>query len=384
MERGDHFHIRRIDILSFFDYGKDDTKTKNGLLATGGKMRMLLYLAAALVVSVWLASCALDRKGGNLFGNSQETGAGGSWGGIRGVGLWTSSDGGSESGGGGASSTTATAGGSGGIGQGGSGGGGEGGQAPTCAPDEKLCGETDCVPKDDPDYGCDDPNCMPCDLENAEATCSGGGACIVNTCSDGFDDCDSDPATGCETDIENDEANCGACDNDCTTNACEAGKCNPLCGPGQKIITTVGASLCWIVPLAQHPTNKFLGVGGLVDQPAGGDISTNDLESFNNCVTPSAADDELVCEFGGLATGTDFELRFYAYNDMAGMNFFAYMCDQAGFPSSDCRGTFEIYNNGVLIAAFTDDNVASTPPPAPWSYYMSGSEILRLRFDNLP
>ena len=49
---------------------------------------------------------------------------------------------------------------------------------------------------------------------------------IVDSCSKGFADCDKDPANGCETDIYNDNNNCGACGNECSAlEICKLGIC---------------------------------------------------------------------------------------------------------------------------------------------------------------
>lgn len=52
------------------------------------------------------------------------------------------------------------------------------------------------------------------------------GQVLVQSCSDGFSDCDGDASNGCEVDINNDVEHCGACDEECTpTEICVAGGC---------------------------------------------------------------------------------------------------------------------------------------------------------------
>ncbi|MGD8641416.1 MAG: MopE-related protein [Gammaproteobacteria bacterium] len=52
------------------------------------------------------------------------------------------------------------------------------------------------------------------------------GKVSVKSCNKGFDDCDKDPANGCETDIMNDNDNCGACGNQCSDlDICKLGFC---------------------------------------------------------------------------------------------------------------------------------------------------------------
>lgn len=55
------------------------------------------------------------------------------------------------------------------------------------------------------------------------------GACVVMSCDVGFDNCDGDAKTGCETNLQSDIKNCGRCGLVCPTGGgttrCEAGKC---------------------------------------------------------------------------------------------------------------------------------------------------------------
>jgi hypothetical protein len=75
-----------------------------------------------------------------------------------------------------------------------------------------------------------------CGLPSATGVCSAG-ECAIATCSVGFADCDHDRATGCETVLATDLANCGACGNDCTlvtATSCVDGSCvgGTLSNPG--------------------------------------------------------------------------------------------------------------------------------------------------------
>jgi hypothetical protein len=49
---------------------------------------------------------------------------------------------------------------------------------------------------------------------NATAACAAG-ACGLGACAAGFGNCDMMPANGCETNLTNDPANCGACGTVC-------------------------------------------------------------------------------------------------------------------------------------------------------------------------
>jgi len=60
------------------------------------------------------------------------------------------------------------------------------------------------------------------------------GACVFY-CKSGYGDCDKEAANGCEVDVFNDVANCGACGHVCSsvhgTAACAGGNCSILCEP---------------------------------------------------------------------------------------------------------------------------------------------------------
>ncbi len=47
-------------------------------------------------------------------------------------------------------------------------------------------------------------------------------------CNSGFFDCDQDPKSGCEVDLERDPNNCGRCGRHCSDNICTNGKCSPV------------------------------------------------------------------------------------------------------------------------------------------------------------
>jgi len=68
-----------------------------------------------------------------------------------------------------------------------------------------------------------------CSLANAESACEKG-ICVVSQCVAGFEDCDGNPATGCEADTGSDPATCGGCGKPCdavpnATPVCELGQC---------------------------------------------------------------------------------------------------------------------------------------------------------------
>jgi MYXO-CTERM domain-containing protein len=64
-----------------------------------------------------------------------------------------------------------------------------------------------------------------CAFEHAEARCEAG-ACLLGACVEGYDDCDQEPANGCEAELGVDLAHCGACGNACAAGQiCAAGRC---------------------------------------------------------------------------------------------------------------------------------------------------------------
>ncbi|HJL19840.1 MAG TPA: Dickkopf N-terminal cysteine-rich domain-containing protein [Sandaracinaceae bacterium LLY-WYZ-13_1] len=54
-------------------------------------------------------------------------------------------------------------------------------------------------------------------------------ACVIDACADGFGDCNETYADGCETDLRDDVAHCGACGRTCGLGgSCESGSCDGL------------------------------------------------------------------------------------------------------------------------------------------------------------
>ena len=95
------------------------------------------------------------------------------------------------------------------------------------------------------DTSSDAENCGPCGnicgpVAHATAPTCVGGACTIQQCAVGFDDCDGAFANGCETNIASDPAHCGSCGERCGAgNVCVNGVCTPstctglLCPGGQ-------------------------------------------------------------------------------------------------------------------------------------------------------
>lgn len=114
--------------------------------------------------------------------------------------------------------------------------GGTSGGPGGCSDTQKSCNGS-CVSLFDPNAGCATAVCTPCaPATNASPSCKAGGCSFQ--CSDGFSDCDGNPANGCEGKTSSDIANCGKCGDPCgTANTmnpalCMAGKCSFTCQTG--------------------------------------------------------------------------------------------------------------------------------------------------------
>ena len=120
-----------------------------------------------------------------------------------------------------------------------------------CPPAYKPC-VAQCVPVDDPEYGCASAGCEPCALPDATAKCSGG-LCSVSQCNTGRADCDGKPDTGCEVELATDEHHCGQCDYDCRGADCSDSHC------GFMPVAT-GVALSWAVEV--DDTYAYFTAGG--------------------------------------------------------------------------------------------------------------------------
>lgn len=85
----------------------------------------------------------------------------------------------------------------------------------------------------------DEQNCGGCGnrclYQNGVGVCSGGN-CFLSSCLTGYDDCNNNPADGCEIDLDSDVNNCGFCFNQCpgtvgtpicVNGGCDISSCNP-------------------------------------------------------------------------------------------------------------------------------------------------------------
>jgi hypothetical protein len=101
----------------------------------------------------------------------------------------------------------------------------------TCPRGTKACAQG-CVPTYDPATGCDTASCGACNA-NAAAHCAPSG-CVIDSCKNGFLDCNHDPSDGCEASpsfILSSASHCGACGHQCKNatgtgpGICQNGEC---------------------------------------------------------------------------------------------------------------------------------------------------------------
>src|SRR5262249_47309433 len=113
-----------------------------------------------------------------------------------------------------------------------------------CKPGACNAGWGDC--NQDPSDGCeanlhtDAGNCglcgTKCSFPHAAAACSD--SCYIRSCNFGYDDCNANPADGCELPVLADRNNCGGCNVKCpnaanASNGCVNGGCQILgCSKG--------------------------------------------------------------------------------------------------------------------------------------------------------
>ncbi len=116
---------------------------------------------------------------------------------------------------------------------------------------------------------CMDGTCVDCGNGTIEPPeqCDGSvenGACVVCRveCDPGFDSCDTDFKTGCETNVTNDAASCGGCGHGCLGAACGNSICEPILIEGSQSqpigIVTNGTNLFWANTLTAGPNSGVI------------------------------------------------------------------------------------------------------------------------------
>ena len=128
-------------------------------------------------------------------------------------------------------------------------------------------------------------------IPNGIATCVGS-ACSVSSCMQGYDNCDSDPTNGCESNLMAGEPYCGACNTGCTgsgdpclKNSCINGACTLTFRPGgtscYDVGTCNGSGVCTGLCI-------YAGANGICNSIAvGDDIQVNGFPNPNRaCIAP--------------------------------------------------------------------------------------------------
>lgn len=89
------------------------------------------------------------------------------------------------------------------------------------------------------------------DLPYVEDALCIDGSCEIAACAPGWDDCDRDNETGCETHLESDIENCGACGHSCVglpnneaAPACVDGRCDVVCAEGWEDCDGIAVNGC--------------------------------------------------------------------------------------------------------------------------------------------
>ncbi len=177
----------------------------------------------------------------------------------------------------------------------------------SCSYDSCATGFADC--DGDVTNGCeqatssDIANCGGCGIvckpeDAAAATCTNG-VCGFTRCAAGFGDCDGDASNGCETNLGNDNANCGKCGNVCGGGTvCGGGVCGlvctgalTLCGTGAGAYCTLtdddpdNCGSCGHVCTPQHVDNKACAQGQCGYHQCATNYGDCDGDPANGCET---------------------------------------------------------------------------------------------------
>lgn len=138
--------------------------------------------------------------------------------------------------------------------------GGAGGAALTCPDGFGDCDTdpTDCETPLDTTTACGACD-VSCDGSHGSVACTDG-KCVIDSCAVGYDSCDDDPSTGCETKLDSDKA-CGACTRDCTAAGatCDTGMCTAaeLSPNGSAWEATYGGGAIFVMKVNASPVSHY-------------------------------------------------------------------------------------------------------------------------------
>ena len=110
----------------------------------------------------------------------------------------------------------------------------------TCRIESCVEGYADCNGKYtdgcETDLLSDASNCKACNAACSTALVCRDGTCSTASCSDGYANCDNNPSNSCRTNTLRDVQNCGSCGNSCSTTngqpSCVGGVCSMSCNSG--------------------------------------------------------------------------------------------------------------------------------------------------------
>jgi hypothetical protein len=145
---------------------------------------------------------------------------------------------------------------------------------------------------------------MPCSFPNAAGLCNAG-TCALGPCTAPFEDCNGNPADGCEANTATSAQHCGACNDPCPGGANAAPACaGGVCG----LACNAGFDDCNAMPGCETNTATNVDHCGECDRPClgGNNVASRSCTAglcnstctlgFANCNAPAAPDVDNGCE----------------------------------------------------------------------------------------